>query len=266
MKNQAQTFFAKLLAVPCAALIVSFGVQSASAATIVYGDYSGTTVDYKQVREDANSVDDVPPLFGAPSVTGDSIDFDPVGFNAAAGNAGGIDITDGNLAFDIVAKPTFAINNVRFTEAGDTTLAGFGTDATFTSATARIFLDISEVDGVPISEINYSTSMTFTPNGGTFKLGTHGGGGPLYQTIWDGVVDVDINQILTDAGVPFVKGATFVSVNLDNTLVASSQNGTTSFIAKKDADGVTITTNLPEPSSMLLALLGAGGLGLIRRR
>ncbi|MCA9147688.1 MAG: hypothetical protein KDA92_00245 [Planctomycetales bacterium] len=265
MKLQTKHFFAKLLAVPCVIGIVGSAI-SASAATINYGDFTGATVDYINVREDANSVDDVPPLFGAPTVTGDSIDFDPVGFNAAAGGASGIDITDGNLAFDIVAKPNYAINNVRFTEAGDTTLAGFGTDATFTSATARIFVDIKEVDGAGISEINYQTSMTFSPDNGTYRLGTEGGGGPLFQTIWNGLIDIDVDQILTDNGISFTSGATLVSINLDNTLVASSQDGTTSFIAKKDADGVTITTNLPEPSSMLLALLGAAGLGMIRRR
>ena len=77
---------------------------------------------------------------------------------------------------------------------------------------------------------------------------------------------IDVDQILTDAGVPFQFGATKVSVNLDNTLVALSEDGTTSFIAKKDADGLTITTNIPEPSGGALALVAALAMGIRRRR
>jgi hypothetical protein len=198
-------------------------------------------------------------------VTGDSIDFDPVGFSASATGASGVDLTDGNLAFDIAAKPTHAIKTVQFTESGDTTLAGFGTDATFTSVTTNIFLDIKEVDGVGINAINYSTTMTFSPSGGNYGLATDGGGGPLFNSGWTGVSTIDIEQILIDNGIPFTLGATLVSVNMDNTLTALSENGTSSLIAKKDADGVTITV-IPEPSSAVLALLGTLALGLIRRR
>ena len=54
------------------------------AAPINYGDFDADTVIYLQVTEDANSPGDSPPLFGAPVVSGNSIDFNPVGFSAAA--------------------------------------------------------------------------------------------------------------------------------------------------------------------------------------
>jgi hypothetical protein len=237
----------------------------AHGATINYGDFVGSTVHYLQVTEAANSVGDTAPLFGPPTVTGDSIDFDPVGFSASATGASGVDLTDGNLKFDILAKPTFGISSLKLTEAGDTTLAGFGTDATFSSVTTNIFIDIKEVDGVGINQINYSTTMSFTPSGGTYGMASDGGGGPLFNTNWSGVAMIDIDQILADAGVPFTRGATLVTVNLDNTLVALSENGTSSLIAKKDADGVTITV-IPEPSSAILALLGSLAFGWVRRR
>ena len=238
----------------------------AHAAPINYGDFSGATVNYLQVTEEANSAGDAAPLFGAPTVTGDSIDFDPVGFSASATGAAGNDLTDGNLNFDIVAKPNNAITSVYFSEAGDTTLAGFGTDATFTSVTTNIFIDIKEVDGVGINAINFNTQLAFSPSGGSYQLGADGGGGPLFNTAWTGNTLIDVNAILAANNIPYTLGATKVSVNLDNTLVALSENGTSSLIAKKDADGVTITTNVPEPSSVVLALLGSLGLGWLRRR
>jgi len=243
---------------------------AAQAAPINYGDFDGATVMYLDVTEDANSAGDDPPLFGAPTISGDSLDFDPVGFSASAAGAAGNDITDGNLQFDIVAKPGKYLTNVQFSEAGDTTLAGFGTDATFTSVTAMLFLDIEEVDGVPLnSPINVIASMVFTPSSGDYGLGTDGGGGPIFSSAWSGSVTVDLLQTLTDNNVPFVNGATKVSFNLDNTLTALSEAGTSALIAKKDLDGLTVTANVPEPSTVALAILGvlvtsAGAVG--RRR
>jgi hypothetical protein len=222
---------------------------------------------YLDVTEDANSAGDDPPLFGAPNISGDSLDFDPVGFSASATGASGNDITDGNLKFDIVAKPGKYLTNVQFAEAGDATLAGFGTDATFVSVTAMLFIDIEEVDGVAITPVNVMASMAFTPSG-AYDLATHGGGGPLFSTGWSGSVTIDLLQALTDNNVPFVNGATRVTFNLDNTLTALSEAGTSSLIAKKDFDGLTVTANVPEPGSLALASLALLGLSasLLRRR
>src|SRR3954447_22415759 len=79
-----------------AALAALLLAKPALSAPINYGNFAGATVTYTQVTEDANSAGDNPPLFGPPTVSGDSIDFDPVGFNAANAN-GGADLTDGNL-------------------------------------------------------------------------------------------------------------------------------------------------------------------------
>ncbi len=61
---------------------------------------------------------------------------------------------------------------------------------------------------------------------------------------------------------------TKISVNFDNKLLAISQSGTTSLIAKKDTNGIIVTTNIPEPTSCLLAMFGlvVGGLATRRSR
>jgi hypothetical protein len=233
----------------------------AHSAPINYGNFSGATVDYLDVTEDANSAGDFPPLFGPPSVSGDSLDFDPVGFSASATGAAGNDLTDGNLKFMVAAHAGKAINNIQLAEAGDLTLLGFGTDATFVGVTALGVIDISEVDGVGIPVISKPFALSFSPSGGTFGLATDGGGGPLFNGTWSGSLAIDINQILTDENQPFNFGATKISINLDNSLTALSELGTFSLIAKKHFGGLSVTVNIPEPST--LALFGTMMMGVL---
>jgi hypothetical protein len=252
------------LAFLAGAFLFATSCGQAFAAAINYGDFAGTTVTYTQVTEDSNS-GDTPPLFGAPTVSGDSLDFDPVGFSASATGAAGVDVTDGQLKFGVVANAGAGISAIVLSEAGDTTLAGFGTDATFTAVTAQGVLSISAVDGVGINVISVPFALTFNPSGGTFGLATDGGGGPLYSANWSGSLNLDIDSILSANSIPFSLGATKVSVNLDNTLVALSEAGTFSLIAKKDFGGLSVTI-IPEPSTMLLLGLASFGLVLSRRK
>lgn len=237
--------------------------QSSHAAPINYGTFMGNTVSYVDVTEDSNSGDALP-LFGPPAVSGDSMDFNPVGFDANS-SGGGADITDGNLKFGVYAKPGFAIKNLLLNEAGDTTIAGFGDNGTLTRVTADGVLNISEVDGVGIGLAGIPISLTFIPLGGSYQLGDLGGG-PFFHTQWGGSLFLNLNQILTANSVPFTTGATKISINLDNTLTAVSQAGTTALIAKKDFGGMSITINVPEPASFVLAGLGLLGFVATRRR
>jgi hypothetical protein len=250
------------LAAIIGSVLISLAANSASAVPINYGDFMGNSVTYKMVTED--SATDPTPLFGAPTVTGDTLDFNPVGF-AASSMGGGADITDGQLSFMVQAKPGQSINNILIKEFGDTTLAGVvPVNSTITSTVVRmpVFIDIVEVNGVGINPIKLSGSSlppivaTFNPSNGDFYLGVDGGGGPLYHTTWTGQLFVDLNAIQ--------KGITKINVNLDNVLIAVSQQGTSALIAKKDF--FTVTTNIPEPTSFGLALLAVAFAGCLGRR
>ena len=173
---------------------------------------------------------------------------------------------EARLTFTVDAHAGHAISNIMFSEAGDTTLSGAGTDSTSTRVTANGTLTISEVDGAPIAPISRPIALTFTPSGGDYGLASDGGGLPIFHTQWTGSLAVNVGQILTMAGVPFSFGATELSVNLVNTLEARSQSGTDALINKHDFGGLSITVNIPEPASGVLLGVGlAGWFAAVRR-
>jgi hypothetical protein len=217
------------------------------AAPINYGSHVGTTVRYIDVTEDTTTSDPVP-LFGAPIFSADSIDFNPVGFDAQAMGAGGNDVTGARLTFAIEAQAGKYLRNISFSEAGDTTLAGAGNDSTSTSVTATGTITVTHANFAPITPFVQPIALTFTPSGGTYGLATDGGGGPIFSQQWTGSLLVNINQI--------VPNATRVSIDVTNTLTANSQAGTMAGINKNDFGGISITVNIPEPTSLVLGFLG----------
>jgi len=221
------------------------------AAPILHGDFVGTTVTYEQVTDTTSTLGDPDGMFGTPQIFGDTLEMDPTQFTATTTN-GGIDQTSANLEFDVVAMAGKVINDLTITEAGSASLGGLGDSSTFASVTTDVIIDIEEVDFAPVpgGSINTSATMVFAPTG-LFDLS---GGGPLAGGPWTGVAFKDLDQVLADAGVSGV-GATRVSVTITNTLVALSQTGTTSLITKTDADTVSITANIPEPTAAMLGLL-----------
>lgn len=250
MKRHVVIRLAAIAGLCCSVLLLS---RVSSAAPINHGDFMGNAVWFRDVQEDSGT--DPTPLYGAPTVSGNSLDFDPVSFNAFAAGAGGLDLTDGTLSMKIEAKPGNGMSQLLYNEAGDFTLLGFGTDNTFSSVRAAFFVNILEVDGAGITPINLNTTMAMSPDGGVYRLNEQGGG-PLQQGNWTGHLTVDLDGALNDAGIPFNVGATMVTVTLDNTLTALSEDGTSAFIAKKDFGGTTITVVVPEPASLMLLACG----------
>jgi hypothetical protein len=235
-------------------------------ATVMHGDFPGATVDFLDVSETTNSAGDPEPLFGSPTRVGNTLDFDPMGFAASTTDTGGSDITDAQLNFMVMSKPGFQVANLTILEAGDTTLAGLDAEAV-SSVTTEVFIDILEIDGAAPQggDINIQTELVFSPSDGDYSLSDDGGGGPNFQTDWNGSVFVDFFDELNDRGIPFDLGVTKISVAFDNTLSAVSAAGASAFIAKKDTDGIIIIVNIPEPSSIVLVMFASGAV-LLRRR
>jgi hypothetical protein len=202
-------------------------------------------------------------LFGTPTIAGNTLDFNPVGFGAfSTGPANAF--TDGQLDLTIIATAGNIIPNIVFSERGDFSLLGLGSAATYVDVSATFFIDVVEVDGISINPLSTTASMTFAPvANGTMTLPGFPGSGQF----WSGSLNFNVNAFLLANSVSFVNGATEIKVTLDNTLAAYSENGTTAFIAKKDFKGLGITVpEVPEPSTLTLLLAGAGLLALRSRR
>ena len=253
-------------------IVLAVVARWSSAALINYGNHAGTHVTYTSVTEDSGA-DEPLPLLNAPIVTGNSMDFNPIGFDASSSGAGS-DTTNVNLVFGVAAKSGSRIGSITLAEAGDTTLAGNvapGSMATSSAVFASGVLDIHEVNFSSINTISVPFAFTFSPSGGTFFLGTDGGGGPLFNTQWTGSVTLDIHAILIANGfiippgqVDPDGGATRISIDMDNTLAAVSQLGTSALIDKKDFGASVVRFNVPtEPGGDVEVPEPAGAAALL---
>jgi hypothetical protein len=227
--------------------LVVLTTNNVNAAPIPYGNFPGTTIDYLGVQEESSS-DPGSGFFGAPTVAGDTMDFNPQAF-AASSTGANSDITDSNLQFMVKAHPNQAINVISFAEAGDTTLTGLAGEAQTTVGTI-INAEIQEViiAGVPTAvSINLpQVVMGFAPKD-NFLLTVDGAG----TKGWTGAAPLNL--------VPYGI-VTKVGISLDNTLSAASVQGTSAFIQKKDAVALVIpdtTGEIPAPSAAAIARTAA---------
>lgn len=254
-----------------AALLATMSLcQLAPAAPINYGNFSGTSVDYTGVEE--NSGTDpllYPPnlpglgLFGAPTVSGDSLDFSPNNFFANSQfQTPPFDQTDGHLVFGVMAKSGHAIKSINFQEGGGLSVVGNGTDVTQVDVSAVGFINVLQVDNMDIGVVQIPINLTFNfgSNGpqdnGTWRRASEGF---VNGFLWTGAQSVDIKQWLIDHMIDVEFGATKITVSLDNSLYAESEAFSGAFIDKKDFGGLSVTVDapvIPEPASWALAILG----------
>ncbi len=222
------------------------------------------TVYYNNVIESSGT--DSTPLYYTPTVSGDTLNFNPIFTAFADGSDGNAsDTTDGQLGFDVCATGANVINELQFSERGDYSLLSFG-QAALADVSAAFFIEVLEVDGAALaSPVNDEAEMTFSSNvNGQFKLNSFG----TSCGLWTGNVNFDMNALLTTSGVSFVNGATKIHVELDNTLQVLAQTDSEAFIAKKDFQVFSVTSNpnsIPEPATLSLVAVLSGTVLFIRR-
>lgn len=231
-------------------------------AAIDYGDFSGTSVEYLQVTEDSPTPA-LLPLFGAPSIAGDSLVFSPPDFSAASINGAPEDTTTGELSTTVVGLDDMGVSSLQIKDIGDYTLEGLGTSATNVTLSAPVVLNILSINGAALgTPIAIDGSMTFSPSS-AFSLPADSGSG----VIWNGVFNADLAGAIAGAGLSGT--ATSVSLDMSDTLTASSEVGTIAVIEKKTHDVISIATTIqavPEPTSIGLLAITGGALLKRRRR
>jgi hypothetical protein len=245
----------KLVTMALVLLAGSAGLASAAS----YGDFvdpSGS-VHYLNVQ-DANG------LFGAPTVSLNSLDFTPTTYNAQCTQCPGGVTTADILTLDIQTTDGLRISEINVTEGLDYALQSFDASGyAIALVMANLFIDISEVDGVAVNGLNEAVSIVFSPTNG----GAVNGIGITSGVILGSTGAIDILGILDRAG---VRGnATRVSISLDNTLqVFHEGSGGSALIRKRDTDfvsfAVTAIDPIPEPTTALMILGGLAGLAARR--
>ncbi|MBN2292125.1 MAG: PEP-CTERM sorting domain-containing protein [Pirellulales bacterium] len=227
--------------------------QVATAGTVYYNDYTGITVKFVNVRETTQSAGDPDVLFGAPTLSGDSLLFFPSNFTSQSVD-GVSDQTHSLLQFTLEAKnnPSDFIDSFVFTELGDAVLTGTGSSVTRAEVGMSGYVTVTEdINGptfvsIPFTgTINPTNPLNLEDNPGT--------------TLWSGSVTVDVASYA-----PYAKVAV---ITFDNNLDTHSEDGTSAMIQKKVINNqcITIEVVVPEPSTFVLATIGLLCL-IIRRR
>ncbi len=210
-------------------------VTSAPAA-IVYGDYSGTTLDFLNITEDSST--DSLPLFGTPMVIGSQSLFFPTTFESKSSD-GSSDITAGVLTMTLRAAEGFTISTVSITEIGSYSLTGLGSADTWASIGGTLELGTQ------------SDALDFNPSNPYALPGDSSG---LFQG----------STLLDFSGL----GITEVSFSLTNILETQSEAGTTAWIGKSlISGGVELEINTsPIPLPGAVWLLGSGLIAMLGLR
>lgn len=231
----------------CACLIALWFTAHAANAAIVYGDLTGSTVTFEDITE--SSATDPVPLYGSPSVVGDTLVFIPTdaSFAATAPKAVGAnivngDVTDGRLTFTVRANQGLFLNVINLAEFGGYSVSGV--DNPSANVGGVVFASFAFNNTIQTESVSFVGQDTNTNNPGPFTSGVGG---------WQASATLDLSQFQVTEAI----------ITINNILSAVAPNGNGA--AQIDKKGFTVeVTAIPEPAGLLL--FGAGALLMITRR
>jgi hypothetical protein len=249
--------------------LISVFQVDAPAATIPV-TIPGVNVIYEDIVQSSRTPSKPDPLFGSPSVAGDSLRFFPTSFYASS--SGGADSVDSLLQFKLVAQPNYGITNFQLNEFGGYLLNGLAGVHASVSIGVPSFLEVLAVDGqallnpILVSPTISYTNLTAQPNGsGTASLADFPPNTPVASS-FDVKVSYDIAGALAANNISGM--ATELMYTMDNILNSLAAPGAYASIDKKVVTvNVTTAEAVPEPSTwVLLSMAGMGLAWVVRRR
>jgi hypothetical protein len=249
----------------------------ANAATNNYGNIVGPNIMYLNVVEQTNQFPGPAPatLFGAPQLAGDNLDFNPLGFSGSAQN-GDFLVQDGLLSIDQIMtnSPLGNISKLTINEGGGWIVVGGPNAATATATLVTGPILVAQLNGVngPVNvSVNPTYTFSHTQTGAVaFAQGTNSlsfaSNGGVGNGSWGITATYDIAAAITAAGLPAGTRVTKLgTLALDNQLVRDTDPNSFSYIDKKFFS-ISVVTAIPEPSTILLGLMGGVGLVLGSRK
>ena len=210
------------------------------AAPINYGDFSDIppgSVMYLDVTETANTPGDSGPVVGAPMISGNSLSFDPTSFEVAA--TGGIDPTDVQLNFTLMAAGRAPISSIELSASGVYSLQGSGSDAT----RVGYALSMASVTVLEVDDVQLASPVTLPC--ASSSSSDHLGNGQDTATPWSIGLSYDVSAALTQAGIAFSRGATKIQFALDTMLISIGDPNSSASISV-DSFGVEVNPT-PDP-------------------
>lgn len=228
-------------------LSVGFALPLALGGLLVTQAATAASFSFSGISE--SSTTDPGPLYGAPTIVGDTVSFSPTGYSASANGTSGFDQTNGELDLFIdSAAPGQYIEQIIVSELGSVSLSGpVGIDATGANVALSATVTILEIGGVPVPfpqpQPFFGGSISPTD---TFLVSSH-----LGDTNWSGNILID----LTSFG-----NVTRVQLTIDNNFFASSEAVGNSASIQKDSVSIVV---IPEPGTIVL--LSGGLLALTLR-
>lgn len=204
--------------------LLALGASSSMAVTVVL---TGTHINVIYDTADVG-------LFGAPTLTGDTLSWSPVAFMAKAN--GGPTVLSSQTQVKIVAHSGFNVAQVGYSEGGTYKKSGAG----LVSATGAVNV-AAESPAAPAVNVPFTTGGLAAAPGGAS---------------WAAAV----------APINFGPGTTRVSFLVSNTLKSFGSAAGPNMIAKTLPTLSVVVVAVPEPETYAMMLAGIAALGFIARR